>query len=114
MTQQLDTAALLDIFTDDTPCGPMSSMIEKDLQFSDPRCLALEIAKMAHDGQAPAMDCVLAGLRRLTTTGVSKAALVEFIDTLEDAQTRLMDSPSDFNAPSPFKASITMFPVKKQ
>ncbi len=109
----LNTAALLDIFSDDAPSGPMSSMIEQDLQFDDPRCLALEIAKMAHDGQAPAMDCMLAGLRRLTKTGVSKTALVEFIDTLEEAQAQLMDSPSDFNAPSPFKASITAFPGNK-
>ena len=86
----------------------LSAELSRELCFSDPRCVALEIAKMAHDGKAPVMDCVLAGLRRLLSRSPSHSDINMFIDSLDDAHVTLLENPSAFRMPTIESAAVVI------
>lgn len=87
----------------------LSVELVDELHFNDPRCLALEVAKMAHDHQAPAVDCVLAGLRRLIEGPVSRASIRTFIVSLDDAHSTLSSDPTSFKMPAFEPAPVILF-----
>ncbi len=84
----------------------LSVELVDELHFNDPRCLALEVAKMAHDGQAPAMDCVLAGLRRLLSRSPSPTDINTFVGVLDDACIMLLANPGAFQMPTVEPAQV--------